>query len=89
MELIAKGEFYRNVAKHRNRELAIAIDETLRQVQQAKSIEDIQQLKKLRKFSVYYRIKVKDDYRIGVIIRGNKVWLACFGHRNNIYKNFP
>ncbi|MBI4648713.1 MAG: hypothetical protein HY738_19540 [Bacteroidia bacterium] len=89
MELIAKGKFYRNLANLNNRKLIKAVDETLKQMQNAKDILQIPNLVKMKKFEVHYRIKVAKDYRIGAIIRGNKVWLSCFGHRSNFYKRFP
>jgi len=89
MELIAKGSFYRDVAKISNRKLNQALLDALVKAEKAKDISEIPHLKKLKKFSVHYRIKVATDYRIGAIIRGNKAWLACFGHRSNFYKNFP
>ena len=89
MELIVKGEFYRNVAQVKNRKLLGNLNVVIKQIQKAKKISEIQELKKLKKFDTQYRIKVSTDYRLGLVIRGNKVWLACFGHRNTFYKNFP
>ena len=89
MELIAKGKFYRDLSEIKNKYLTKAIYKTLKQIQYTKDISQIQQLRKLKKYKVYYRIKIQEDYRIGIIIRGNKIWLTCFGHRNNFYKKFP
>ena len=89
MELIAKGSFYRDVAQYRNKKLLQALYDTLKQIEVAKNVSEIPFLIKLKKFEVHYRIQVEKDYRIGAVIRGNKIWLACFGHRNNFYKTFP
>jgi len=89
MELIAKGTFYRDLENRSNRKIRKAVKEILMQIQQAKTVSEINHLKKLKKFDIHYRIKVTNDYRIGVIIRGNKIWLTCFGHRNNFYNKFP
>lgn len=89
MELVAKGQFYRNLSGLNNRKLMKAIYDTLKQVQQADNISEIHHLRKLKNFDVHYRIKVANDYRIGVVIRGRKVWFTCFGHRSNFYKKFP
>ncbi|HLG34292.1 MAG TPA: hypothetical protein VI757_05375 [Bacteroidia bacterium] len=88
MELKYKGTFKRDFETS-NRALVAAVFDAVLNVKRASSTHEIQNLKKLRKFKVHYRIRVADDYRIGVIIRGNKVWFVCFGHRNAIYKNFP
>ena len=89
MEVIAKGKFYRDLANLNNLFLKKEVQKTLNSVIQAKDVTEIQQLRKLRKFDVHYRIKVAEFYRIGIIIRNNKVWFTCFGHRSNFYKNFP
>ena len=88
MELKYNGQFNRDIA-HRNRELSVAIKHAILNVKKASTISQIQNLVKLKKYKVHYRIKVADDYRIGIIIRGNKVWFARFGHRSNFYKTFP
>lgn len=90
MELIVEGSFYRDLKNYTNHNLLNAVYDTIYQVQNAKNISQIQNLIKLEKYNVHYRIKVSDDYRIGIIIRGNKVWFARFGHRNIFYKKlFP
>mgnify|MGYP002405678801 FL=1 len=88
MELKYKGTFRRDF-KTSNRIIVIAVHEAVMKIKQAKKISDIQNLIKLKKYKVHYRIRITDDYRIGVIIRGNTVWLARFGHRSNFYKKFP
>lgn len=89
MELIVKGTFYRDVATHTNRYLLQAVFDAMRNVESAKSISVILNIKKLRKYKNLYRIKVSDDYRIGLIIRKNTVWFVRFGHRSAFYKYFP
>lgn len=88
MELKYSGQFNRDVA-HRNRELSDEIHHAILNVKKAINISEIQNLVKLKKYKVHYRIKIANDYRIGIIIRGNKVWFTCFGHRNTFYKYFP
>ncbi len=85
----AKGKFYRNFENYGNKELANAMREALRQMKEAKDIAHITNLRKLKKFKTFYRLKVMDDYRIGMEIRGNTITLVCFGHRNNFYQKFP
>ena len=89
MELRAKGKFYRDLEKYGDRELAKAIREALRQMQGAKDISQILNLRKLKHFKRFYRAKVMDNYRIGIEIRKNLIILVCFGHRHNFYKKFP
>src|ERR1035437_49195 len=88
MELKYKGTFKRDFEAC-SRVLVVAVYDAVMNIKEASSIEQIHHLKKLRKYKTHYRIRIANDYRIGIIIRGNKVWLTCFGHRNNFYKNFP
>ncbi len=89
MELKAKGSFYRDLGRLANRELAIEVQKILGQIRQAKDISQIPNLKKLKKFDVHYRIRVMENYRMGLVIRSNKVILVCLGHRHTFYKSFP
>jgi len=75
MELKAKGSFYRDLQKFSNRELALAVQKTLEQLVRAQNISQIPNLKKLKKFKVYYRIQVLNDYRIGMVIKNNTIML--------------
>ncbi|MCF8308850.1 MAG: type II toxin-antitoxin system RelE/ParE family toxin [Bacteroidales bacterium] len=45
-------------------------------------------LKKLKGYKDYYRIRLS-DYRIGIQIKDDTVFFVVFGHRKDIYKKFP
>jgi mRNA interferase RelE/StbE len=51
-------------------------------------MEDLLEVKKLRGFSDYYRIRIK-DYRIGLKLENGTLYFADFAHRKDIYKQFP
>jgi len=89
MELIAKGTFYRDISVYTNHNLLQAVFDVMTGIEKSESIAKINNLKKLRKYKNQYRIKVFGDYRIGVIIKKNKVCFVRFGHRNTFYKYFP
>ncbi len=90
MELIVKGQFYRDITRYSNFLLLENIYEVMKSVEEATDISQIQNLKKLKKYKVYYRIKVAEIYRIGVVIRVDTVWFVRFGHRSKFYKKkFP
>ena len=88
MELKYRGQFNRDI-DFNNKVILEEVKLAILHVKKAKLITEIPDLKKLRKYKTYYRIKVANDYRIGVKIRNNTVWFVCFGHRNLFYKNFP
>ena len=89
MVLKFSGQFNRDIA-HRSRKLSDEIQQAILNLKNASQISQIQNLVKLRKYEVHYRIQVAKDYRIGVMIRGEKIWIMRFGHRNLFYKKiFP
>lgn len=52
------------------------------------TMQSIPNLKKLSGFKNCFRIRM-GDYRIGIVLEGNKVIFAAFDHRSDIYKYFP
>lgn len=52
------------------------------------AFENISNLKKLRGFKGYYRIKI-GDYRIGLTYNEHLIILVRILHRKDIYKHFP
>jgi mRNA interferase RelE/StbE len=88
MELKFKGRFNRDIDIS-NRALLEEIKEVILNVKEARNISQIRNLKKLRSYETHYRIRIAEDYRIGIIIRNKTVWFARFGHRNIFYNKFP
>lgn len=88
MELIAKGKFYNDISVYTNRHLLQAVYDVMHNVENAKSIAGINNLKKLRKFKNLYRIKVSEAYRIGLQVNKNTICFGRFGHRSTFYKYF-
>ena len=88
MELKYKGQFIKDIDIE-NGKVLNAVKDAILNVKNAKKISQIHNLKKLKKYSVQYRIKISVNYRIGLIIRNNSVCFVRFGHRNTFYKYFP
>ena len=88
MELKYKGQFNRDIDID-NGKVLNAVKDAIINVKKASDISKIHNLKKLKKYTVYYRIKIADNYRIGLIIRKNTIWFVRFGHRSAFYKYFP
>jgi len=82
--------------KHFSKRLDHIYDEALRgklrnivsTIMAASSDMDIPNLKKLKGYPSAYRIRL-GDYRIGLFIEDNRVILAAFEHRKDIYNRFP
>ncbi|MFA4853033.1 MAG: hypothetical protein WC868_09400 [Bacteroidales bacterium] len=60
-----------------------------KQIEKASDIQQIGELKKLEKYSSYYRIRIKIsehyDYRLVLMIRHNKVWAESIALANKIF----
>lgn len=65
-----------------------ALEKAIVRVEQANSLDEIPQLKKLIGHKSAYRIRI-GDYRIGIFVEANKVQFARVVNRKDIYKVFP
>ena len=88
MDLKFSGQFNRDIDIG-NKQVLKNIYNAILNVKNAQEISSIHEIKKLREYSVHYRIRLPSNYRIGVIIRKNTVWFMRFGHRSVFYKRFP
>ena len=57
-------------------------------VEKAKSLFELQQLKKLKGHENYYRLRI-GNYRVGLVIEGDTVLFVRCLNRKDIYKYFP
>ena len=63
-------------------------DIVFEQIPQARKIQEIDGLKKIKGFSGYYRLRLS-DYRIGIRVEREKVVFCRVLHRKDIYRYFP
>lgn len=80
--------FIKQFSKLNNKEFAIALNDIFKQVESAKKILDISNIKKLKGFQTCYRIRY-GDYRIGIVYKDNTVFFIAIAHRKDIYNIFP
>ena len=69
----------------------IALKNTAKAIEKcetAKNLSEIPNLKKLKGYKNYYRIKI-GDYRIGIEIENDIIDFVLISHRKNIYNLFP
>jgi len=89
MELIFRPVFFREFDRLKNKDVLKALKNIFNQIEKAKSIDEIGNLKKLRNYSYYYRIKIKisdkNDYRLVLMIRNNKVWAESIALASKIF----
>jgi mRNA interferase RelE/StbE len=83
-----KESFLRDLRKIRNVKLLNHIKSVIEQIEEADGISGVKNLKKLKGESEYYRIRI-GDYRIGLIIKNERVVLVRCLNRKEIYRYFP
>ncbi len=88
MNIEFKKSFLKELKKLKNKSLKANVAECILQVESAKNLSQIKNLKKLTGYDVYYRIRV-GDYRIGIKIEKDVVFFVVFEHRKSIYQGFP
>ena len=90
MEVKFKPKFWRDLNKLKNEMKVVdAFSKILQQVEKAKNIDEINNIKKLDDYESRFRIKLffdkQRDYRIGLYIHRETLWFARFLHRRKIY----
>jgi mRNA interferase RelE/StbE len=81
--------FSRCLDKINDSELLSRIESIIIEYENAESIVEIKNTKKLTGFKSYYRTRV-GDYRLGFELKDpKKIRLIIFAHRKDIYRTFP
>lgn len=88
MKIAFTSEFIYEYRALKNRTLANQIEKVIDSVRNAGHINEIPNIKKLKGYKEYYRIRA-GKYRIGVKLINDKVYFAVFDNRDKIYKRFP
>ena len=88
MKIDIRNSFLKDLKKIIDPTLKEQVEQAILSVKKAETLSDIPNLKKLRGYRIFYRIKI-GDYRTGVMIENNLVTFFVFMHRKDIYKFFP
>lgn len=88
MKTVFKASFLKAIKKIDINELKTDIGNAILDVESAENLRQISQLKKLKGYKHYYRIRI-GNYRIGLKIEGDTVYFVDVDHRGNIYRIFP
>ena len=83
-----KASFLKSINKIENNQLKEEIKKAILNVESAENLKQINNLKKLKGYKQYYRIRL-GDYRIGIKIDSGIVFFVDVDHRKNIYRFFP
>ncbi|WP_026902498.1 type II toxin-antitoxin system RelE family toxin [Pedobacter glucosidilyticus] len=89
MDLKIDKSFIKSLDKLKVSEIKLKLEKILTELENAKSLTQVKQIKKLQGYKDYYRIK-SGDYRIGIrLLDKNTIVLITIAHRKEIYKVFP
>lgn len=88
MKVIFLSKFSKDIDKIKLQAVKDDIIATITEVENAKKLGDIKNLKKLAGFKTAYRIRI-GEYRIGIYIVKDTVEFARIAHRKDVYKIFP
>ncbi|MEO9871906.1 type II toxin-antitoxin system RelE family toxin [Ekhidna sp.] len=85
-----RNQFLKDLKKVKNQSLKQKIKSTIIQIENAPSIQNIEQIKVLKGADNYFRVRI-GDYRMGLFFdtQSSEVWIERFLHRKDIYKKFP
>jgi mRNA interferase RelE/StbE len=88
MQILFEESFEKDLKRIRDRKIKNRVKEIIDEVRKAGNQQQISNLKKLKDYKTYYRIRV-GNYRVGIEIIQDKVIFTRFLNRKDIYKYFP
>ena len=81
--------FLKSLDNIRDSKTLLRLEKNITDLENAESMHEISNLRKLSGFKNYYRIRI-GDYRLGFeLINSNIIRLIVIAHRKDIYKIFP
>ena len=88
MQLRIAKTFQKDYRKIRDKKLLRKAAEIIEHARKAESSAQIANLKKMKGYKDFYRIRI-GNYRIGIQISGNNITFLRLVHRKDIYSRFP
>ena len=89
MNVVFDSYFSKSLRKLKIKWLNKKIEDIIIEAENADTIHDLSNVKKLHGFKNFYRIRI-GDYRIGVELENdNTLRFILIMHRKDIYKEFP
>ncbi|MCX7737423.1 MAG: type II toxin-antitoxin system RelE/ParE family toxin [Candidatus Kapabacteria bacterium] len=88
MEVVFLAKFNKDLDKISDTQIKMQVIRIIEEIELAKKLSDLVNVKKLSGFKAAYRIKL-GDYRIGFFFENDTIELARIVHRKDIYKVFP
>lgn len=88
MNIRFESKFAKDLQRISDGRLLKAVKELVLACKEAESLSEISQVKKLKGYDTFYRVRI-GDYRIGLEIAEDElIFVRCL-HRKEIYRYFP
>ncbi len=88
MKIKFESKFSKDLRKIKDQKLLSQIKIVINECKLAQTLDEIKNLKKLKGYQIFYRIKI-GDYRLGIAIINDEMIFTRFLHRREIYRFFP
>jgi len=89
MKVEYRKSFLKDLKKLKNQSVYQQIlDFTFKQLPEAKSLQDLSQIKAMKGYPNRYRIRI-GNYRIGIEVNQDKIEIMRVLHRREFYRYFP
>jgi mRNA interferase RelE/StbE len=88
LKVAFRASFTRDLRKIKEQQLRNRVLNLIEQVENAATLDDIPNLKKLKGGGNYYRIRI-GSYRCGLTVENDTVTFVRFLHRRDVYRYFP
>lgn len=88
MDIRFEKSFAKDLKSLKNKTLLDRVKSIIEEIKNVESIIEINNLRKLKGYDGFYRIKF-GDYRIGIEFIDNEIIFTRFLHRKDIYRFFP
>ena len=89
MRVEFRKSFVRDLERVRDKDLRVRVQESIAVVEQARDLQEIPNLRKIRAADRSYRIRL-GDYRVGLmLLEDDTVVFVRFLNRKDLYRYFP
>jgi mRNA interferase RelE/StbE len=88
MKVLVQKSFEKDILKITDKKLAVQLSSLLEELETCTKLTQIRHLKKMAGKGSYYRVRL-GNYRLGIKVEEDTIWLLRFMHRKEIYSFFP
>lgn len=88
MEVKYSKLFEKDLKSLSDKSVVLKLDGIISEIASSSSLQKLKGIKQLKGHRNCYRIRI-GNYRLGLLLGGNIVWLARIMHRKEIYRYFP